>query len=265
MLYYYIIYLIQLFIISYTYFYFYTFKQYSHTITYPTHTMSDSISKDIPVFAINDFFVYHNLKKINKRFYTVHEFYPYLNTITSYHDKIVQEIKNVHEWTLWPEKHLLKGTKSTSTWTIFPFFAFGSWVPQNCTICPTIYNFIKQIPGLRLATLSKLNSGMKLSPHKGWGNHSNYVIRCHYGIIVPYKKCYIDVENHKKYHKEKKWLIFDDSKMHHAYNSSNEDRIVLIIDIQRPYWIQPGTSKVGDTKELLDIIQYFKEMNLSYT
>jgi hypothetical protein len=116
----------------------------------------------------------------------------------------------------------------------------------------------------------------------GWGSHSNNVIRCHYGIIVP-KLCYVSVTNNiipplydndniKKssypnniykmgeeivFHKQFEWLIFDDSKTHYAENMSNEDRIVLIIDVERPKHIKKGVSEIGDTKELMELVKYY--------
>ncbi len=169
-------------------------------------------------------------------------------------------------WHDWPEKKLYA---NNGTWKIFPFYAFGVWVPENCNMCPYTYKFLKSIKGLKLATFSKLSPGMKLTPHRGWGNHSNHVIRCHYGLSVPNGLgCYIsvsDTENGKDtklYHEQFKWLIFDDSKWHYAENKSTHDRIVLIVDIERPAHIKTGTSEVGDSKELLDIVNYFKEKNI---
>lgn len=59
-------------------------------------------------------------------------------------------------------------------------------------------------------------------------------------------------------------MIFDDSKTHYAHNQSNEDRIVLIVDVARPDNIEIGTSDIGDSKELIEIINYFKIKNINY-
>ena len=61
------------------------------------------------------------------------------------------------------------------------------------------------------------------------------------------------------YQKEGKWIIFDDSETHYAGNLSNTDRIILIIDIMRPKSIKNGTSTMGDTTELLQLIEYYKK------
>jgi hypothetical protein len=63
---------------------------------------------------------------------------------------------------------------------------------------------------------------------------------------------------YKKYHNKFEWLIFDDSKIHSAENLSDADRIVLIIDVERPRNIAIGKSEIGDTKELLEIVNNIK-------
>lgn len=205
------------------------------------------------------------------KFFKVDDMFPRLKSIHHIRNSIVEEahdvLNNSINWEYWPEKNLYDG-KPNSSWKIFPYYAFGIWVNDNCAKTPTLTKFIKSIPNLKLATLSKLSPGMKLVPHRGWGNHSNHVLRCHYGLIVPgNNSCFIKVGNQTQYHENDKWLIFDDSKTHMAENQSSNDRVVLIIDIARPKHIPKGTSDVGDTKELLEIVNYFnnKQINSSFT
>jgi beta-hydroxylase len=209
-------------------------------------------------------------KKKDKLFYNSKEINNNLKKIDKYKDQILKEVEIVYyynqsDWNVWPEKYLYNNQDG---WKIFPFFAFGIWVKENCEKCPTIFNFIKKIKGLKLATLSKLKAGTKLEKHKGWASHSNYVIRCHYGLIVP-EESYVYVEDNLdktkyeiKYHKKFEWLIFDDSKTHYAENKSKSDRIILILDVDRPNDIEIGNSDIGDSKELLEIVNYFKKKNL---
>lgn len=214
----------------------------------------------------------NNLNKKNKLFYSINEIEPKLNSINKIKKQILEETIQVYKnnyWNEWPEKELYPKSE-TYGWTIFPFYAFGVWVHSNCELCPTITKFIKSIPGLKLATLSRLGGETKLEEHEGWASHSNYVIRCHYGLIVPDNLCYIYVRDNitgiseKKYHKKFKWIVFDDSKTHYAHNQSNEDRIVLILDITRPADIEVGKSDIGNSKELLDIVEYFKQKNINF-
>jgi aspartyl/asparaginyl beta-hydroxylase (cupin superfamily) len=59
--------------------------------------------------------------------------------------------------------------------------------------------------------------------------------------------------------KEYKIVVFDDSKLHFAENNGNHDRIVLILDIERPSFVKKGTSDVEDTSELTQFINYMKD------
>lgn len=217
--------------------------------------------------------------KLNNFFYNVDEVNTDLRKIDNYKYKILDETLKIYNdgWTDWPEKELYH---KKGSWKIFPFYAFGTWVNKNCMKCPTIYKFLRKVKGLKMALLSKMSPDMKLKPHKGWASHSNYVVRCHYGLIVP-DGCYISVSDLplpekgseidsivlknneiKRYQNKFKWLIFDDSKTHYAENTSNEDRIVLILDVERPSNIEIGKSDVGDSKELIELVKYFRDNNI---
>jgi len=212
------------------------------------------------------YLLFFNDKPVEQKdefFYDTNEVCQELNNIIPYSKQILDETLQAmnSKWYDWPELELYQNSNS-GQWKIFPFFAFGVWELENCNKCPIIYKFLKQIPNLKLATLSKLTAGMKLKPHRGWASHSNHVIRCHYGLIVP-ENCYISVAEGDTekiiYHNKFKWVLFDDSKTHYAENKSNHDRIVLIIDVKRPKHIKTGTSTVGDSKELLEIVDYFRK------
>jgi aspartyl/asparaginyl beta-hydroxylase (cupin superfamily) len=202
-----------------------------------------------------------NLNGVDKPYYAVNEIEHKLNNIMKIKYDVLDEVNNINKksdkWNNWPEKYLYE----QGDWKIFPFYAFNYWVEDNCNLCPQITNFLKSIPNLKLATLSKMSGGTKLTPHQGWANHSNNVLRCHYGIIVP-DNCSISVldKNNwlKMYHNQFEWIIFDDAKMHYAENIGDKDRIVLIIDIERPKNIKIGQSTIGDTEELMQIVKYFK-------
>jgi len=206
---------------------------------------------------------YKMYSKQDNMFYNVEDVYPELQNIHKIRNLIIDEINNIDKWENWPEKNLYD---ADGTWKIYPLYAFNIWVTDNCNQLPTLTKFIKSVPNIKLATLSKLSAGMKLTPHRGWGSHSNNVLRTHYGIDVPENKCYIKVSDDKReekqYHQNDRWIVFDDSKTHMAENTSQSDRIVLIIDINRPSYVRRGTSEVGDTKELLDIIDYFAKKNI---
>lgn len=210
-------------------------------------------------------FIYFSPKILDKKFYTVEETYPELNKIydnLEIYKNEVNELINQKLWIDWVERYLWDF--NGANWKIIPLFGFGVTIKKNCDKCPKLIKFLKSIPGVKLAILSKTTPGTILQDHRGWGNHSNNVLRCHFGFKVP-KNCFVNVGDNKdsnreiRYHQQDKWLIFDDSKWHFSGNNSNEERVVLILDIERPKNVKKGTSQVVDSKELIEIINYFKK------
>jgi hypothetical protein len=52
-------------------------------------------------------------------------------------------------------------------------------------------------------------------------------------------------------------MVFDDSKVHRAFNYSDGERVVLIIDLERPQDLPIGTATGGHSDELDDFISGF--------
>lgn len=225
---------------------------------------------DIKVNKANDT---KSQSKLDKRFYEVNETFPELNQIYDDLDNIKKEVTNLTDedgaWNDWPETELYA---TDSNWKIIPFKAFDVTVEENCDRFPHLWRFISSVPNVRVAIISKLAPRMKLNPHQGWGDHSNHVLRCHFGLSIPLENtCYISVadefdkiknipiDEEIQFHSQDKWMVFDDSKHHYAENPTKFNRIVLIMDIDRPSHIKTGTSKVNDTKELMDIVKSFRK------
>ena len=58
-------------------------------------------------------------------------------------------------------------------------------------------------------------------------------------------------------HAEGSFTVFDDSKLHKAYNETETKRLVLIIDMARPEGMAKGRAVGQMTAELNNIIEYF--------
>lgn len=63
--------------------------------------------------------------------------------------------------------------------------------------------------------------------------------------------------------KQNEWILFDDSRFHYENNHTNKDRIVLIVDVDRPATIKKGISEVCRTNcaeddDLLQIVEYLR-------
>lgn len=97
--------------------------------------------------------------------------------------------------------------------------------------------FIDTIPDLISASFSLLEPHTKILPHCG---DTNGIYRCHLGIVVPdgLPKCGFRVGDEKREWKEGEWLIFIDAKEHEAWNDTDHNRYILLIDIIRPEFIK---------------------------
>lgn len=97
-----------------------------------------------------------------------------------------------------------------------------------------------------------------LGAHTGWEDLANHVLRIHIPLIVPPGEyCGTWVEGEVQTHKEGEIIVFDDSKVHRAFNHSNKERLVLIIDLERPKELPEGTAVGGHTEELDAFINRF--------
>lgn len=107
-------------------------------------------------------------------------------------------------------------------------------IHENALInCPETSKIISKLGDVHIAMFSILEPGKVIPPHKG---PSTGCLRYHLGLKVPKDKenCYIKVNNEKFSWDEGKGLIFDDTYVHSVYNNTNETRIILFVDIERP-------------------------------
>jgi aspartate beta-hydroxylase len=87
-----------------------------------------------------------------------------------------------------------------------------------------------------LIYVSRMRAGTHIGAHRG---PTNLRLRCHLGISVPEGDCAIRVGEETRRWSEGECLIFSDYYEHEAWNHSEDDRIVLIVDL----W-HPGLSRI---------------------
>jgi aspartyl/asparaginyl beta-hydroxylase (cupin superfamily) len=190
-------------------------------------------------------------------FYHWKQLYPELATFLPAIEDIERELNASSLWQDWPETYLYE---TGASWKVIPFCATfpgndasaTRWNPHFLQRFPVTVGLLKQIPNLRTAGFSKLGPHTSLDYHHGWADLSNHVLRCHLPITVPKGDvlCGVICETDFQFHKRGEWMVFDDSKRHKAFNHSEDDRVVLIVDLQRPSYIPKGTSDVEMSSEL---------------
>lgn len=168
-------------------------------------------------------------------FYTLDEL-PELKVLEDNYPVILEELTNLRknaENGFWVESFPgYLSPESKNKWKVFTFQFFGIKHPSNCRLCPETYKALKQIPGLVSADFSYLPAHTHIKPHVGF---TKMVLRAHLGLIIP-GECNLRVGDQLKSWEPGKVLAFDDSFEHEAWNNSDQDRFILMLDIANPKW-----------------------------
>lgn len=118
-------------------------------------------------------------------------------------------------------------------WKTFVFYVFGERFDPNCDRCPETARMLDNVPHIRNAWFSILAPHYRIPPHKG---PTNGIIRIHLGLIVPHdsENCRIRVDNEIFGWEEGRCVVFDDYYEHEVWNDTDEQRVVLFFDVDRP-------------------------------
>ena len=199
-----------------------------------------------------------------------------------------KEASSIPQWTPWPETHHYSSTNTGDdddghpSWTVFPLcYCFPAnevqnrkWVEVTRSFCPQTCEKLQSILGdtLRTALFSRLKPNTVLQAHTGWADLANHVLRLHIPLIVPKHDggddgvggsgglCGTWVDGCVETHVEGRPLLFDDSKIHRAFNySQTTARIVLIVDLERPSHLPSGHATGGHSDELDAFIQQMSQ------
>jgi hypothetical protein len=142
--------------------------------------------------------------------------------------------------------------------TIIPIYGYNKW-SKYAKNFPITINLLNKVKDVITCAFLKLSKNSRLDKHYGYNPFSNYILRNHLGLKIP-NNCGLWVNNEIKYHNEGSWITFDDSKLHTAFNSSNEERYILLIDLKRPDYIKIGNSLREDNYD--ELIHEFINENI---
>ncbi len=123
----------------------------------------------------------------------------------------------------------------TGDWDVAFLYERGRRHADVCDACPVTTHGIEAYPTIRTAAgliyVSRMRPNTHIAPHRG---PTNLRVRCHLAIKVPTGDCAIRVgEETRRWH-EGECLVFDDFLVHEAWNHTDEDRLVLIVDLWHP-------------------------------
>ncbi|NQU47901.1 MAG: aspartyl/asparaginyl beta-hydroxylase domain-containing protein [Planctomycetes bacterium] len=168
----------------------------------------------------------------HETFFEPNEF-PWVGELEASADVIKQEMMQLTsaDYNSWPRKDMVN-----KDWNDHPLILPGVKLDPEAVGCPNTRRIVKKIPGLKMATFSKLLPRGEILPHYGY---SKAVLRGHLALKVPVgatvENCAIKILETARTWKEGKMLIFNDMPEHQAYNRLDDERIILIIDFLRPW------------------------------
>ena len=119
-------------------------------------------------------------------------------------------------------------------WTRFYLKWYGVEQPSAAAHCPKTMALLKQVPGIKAAMFTSLPPGARLVRHRDPYAGS---LRYHLGLVTPNDPgCYIDVDGQRYHWRDGEVVMFDETYIHFAENTTDKPRIIFFADIERPVY-----------------------------
>jgi beta-hydroxylase len=118
-------------------------------------------------------------------------------------------------------------------WKRFYLKWYGAPLPSALANCPKTVELLNSIPNVKGAMFANLPPGGKLVQHRDPYAGS---LRYHLGLVVPKSpgECRIIIDGNAYSWRDGEDLLFDETYLHYAENTTSDDRIILFCDVERP-------------------------------
>jgi len=117
-------------------------------------------------------------------------------------------------------------------WKRFYLKWYGSPLPSAVEHCPGTVALVEKIPSIHAAMFAVLPPGSKLKPHRDPFAGS---LRYHLGLATPNDDaCYIYIDGQKYSWRDGQDIVFDETFVHSAANETEQTRVILFCDVERP-------------------------------
>ncbi|MFO7857241.1 MAG: aspartyl/asparaginyl beta-hydroxylase domain-containing protein [Paracoccaceae bacterium] len=120
-----------------------------------------------------------------------------------------------------------------SNWRTLFLFGFGERIEGNCRMMPRTAELIERAGSVHTAWVSILTPGYRIPPHTGV---TKGILRAHLGLLIPEDRenCWIRVGDERRSYAPGSLFVIDDTYEHEVHNDTDEDRVVLLLDFDRP-------------------------------
>ena len=170
------------------------------------------------------------------------EHFPFLKEFEDRWEEIRAEVREVLKF-----RDILPGFHDVSpdqyristadNWKTHFLYGFGKKLETNCKLAPVTADIIARSGKIHTAFFSILAPGYHIPAHTGV---TKGILRTHLGLIIPeeHEKCRIRVGDQFMNWENGKVFVIDDFYDHEVWNDSDEERVVLLLDFNRP--MRPG-------------------------
>jgi beta-hydroxylase len=118
--------------------------------------------------------------------------------------------------------------------------------PSAQALCPKTLEILARLPSVKAAMFAMLPPGGSLTLHRDPYAGS---LRYHLGLVTPnHDDCSIIVDGEPYSWRDGEDVVFDETYLHTAANRTDQDRIILFCDIERPMkyrWAQAVNNAIG--------------------
>ncbi|MBL0727133.1 aspartyl/asparaginyl beta-hydroxylase domain-containing protein [Piscinibacter sp. HJYY11] len=117
-------------------------------------------------------------------------------------------------------------------WKRFHLMWYGKELPSAQLQCPQTVALLKSIPSIKAAMFASLPPGARLTRHRDPYAGS---LRYHLGLATPNDPgCFIEVDGQRYHWRDGEAVMFDETYIHYAENTTEQQRVVLFCDVERP-------------------------------
>ena len=114
-------------------------------------------------------------------------------------------------------------------WYVIGFKYQGKDLPEKSK-APLTTKLCEAIPGVYTFGFSIMKPNCEIIPHIGY---SGDVLRVHLGLYTN-PQASIKVDGEKYTWEDGQLFVFDDTKVHSAWNRGDKDRVILLVDYLKP-------------------------------
>ncbi len=142
-------------------------------------------------------------------------------------------------------------------WRTFILYGFGIKMEKNCRQAPVTTRLLEQVPDLQTAWFSILSPRSHIPAHRGV---TKGIVRSHLGLVIPREqnKCRIRVDNEICVWRPGEIFVFDDTFEHEVWNDTDEERVILLFDFDRPMrW--PGRVVSAAFLRLMKLTAFYRD------